>query len=84
MKIKNDDKIIILNKIKLLNAFSQKHSELETELITLLRNHGLCGGVENDNVGDLPDWLVEIIDYGMNLEPINLEMVDKLIEELDG
>ena len=80
-KINDDVKIEILNHIKLLNAFARKHSELEGELITILKNTGLNVSCE-EFVGGLPDWFVEVVDYGMDMEPIDMSMVDRLIDNL--
>ena len=77
----NSIKIEILNHIKLLNAFARKHSDLESELITIIRNPGLNAS-SDEFVGGFPDWFVEVIDYGMDMEPIDMNMVDRLIDDL--
>ena len=80
-QIKDGTKIEILNHTKLLNAFARKHSDLESELITILMEAG--PNVSSDGfVGGLPDWFVEVVDYGMDMEPIDMNMIDRLIDDL--
>lgn len=80
-KINDDVKIKILNHTKLLNAFARKHSDMEGELITIIKNAGLNAS-SDEFVGGLPDWFVEVVDYGMDMEPIDMNMVNRLIDDL--
>lgn len=81
IEMEKNVKIEILNHIKLLNAFARKHSDLEGELIKILGDSGLNASSE-DFIGGFPDWFVEVVDYGMDMEPIDMNMVDRLIDDL--